>query len=270
MRFTVLGAPGFIGSHLAAGLRALGHECMTPNRDELDHLPGDLGHVFYCIGLTADFRVRPFDTVRAHVGVLADILERATFQSLLYISSTRVYAGSNSGAEDSLLCAHPPNPNDLYNLSKMTGECLCFATGHAAVRVARVSNVYGDDFSSDNFLASLIRDAVDNGHLRLETSLESNKDYVGMKDLVFLLPAITTSGRYRVYNVASGRNISHRELVSELQRASGCSFSVCEDAPVLQFPTVHVQRIKEEFGFAAGSLLEELPGLVQAYRKQRV
>ncbi len=96
--FTVLGATGYIGSRLVAHLQAQGHTVWAPARGDAEVFTRPLGHVMYCVGLTADFRTRPFDTVDAHVGLLAEVLRRAQFESLLYLSSTRVYMGAASHA----------------------------------------------------------------------------------------------------------------------------------------------------------------------------
>jgi len=66
-RVTVLGGSGFIGSHVARHLRRLGVACDTPARDDESIFSRPLGHVIYAIGLTADFRARPLETVEAHV-----------------------------------------------------------------------------------------------------------------------------------------------------------------------------------------------------------
>ena len=80
MKYTVLGASGFIGSHVANLARREGHDVDCPGRDE--NLDGrHLGHVIYSIGLTSDFRQRPHDTVTAHVTKLQEILTRTTFDS---------------------------------------------------------------------------------------------------------------------------------------------------------------------------------------------
>jgi len=64
---------------------------ICPTRDE--SLDGrDLGHIIYCIGITADFRRRPHDTITAHVTKLQEVLTRTSFESLVYLSSTRVYS----------------------------------------------------------------------------------------------------------------------------------------------------------------------------------
>jgi nucleoside-diphosphate-sugar epimerase len=99
MHATLIGGHGFIGRHLQAQLRSLGWTCDVPLRDDVSLFQRDLGHVFYCAGLTADFRQRPYDTVEAHVALLSNVLQQASFLSLTYLSSTRVYAGASTTDE---------------------------------------------------------------------------------------------------------------------------------------------------------------------------
>ena len=268
MRFTVLGAGGFIGSQLLAALRADGHECFAPDRGDTRVFAANLGHAVYCIGLTADFRSRPFDTIRAHIGVLAEILERARFDSLLYLSSTRVYARAIDGEEDTLIPVNPSDASDYYNLTKLTAEALCFVSGRDSVRVARLSNVYGLDFGSENFLARVIRDAIGTGRVVLETALESAKDYVALEDVVDLLPRIATEGDARLYNVASGCNLTNRELAQALARTTGCRAEATPGAPIFRFPAISIERVRREFGFHPRSLVEDLGPLVARYREE--
>lgn len=267
MTFTVLGGSGFVGSHVARRLRAEGRDPYVPDRRA--ELRGrDLGHVIYCIGVTADFRSRPFDTVDAHVAVLTGILRTATVESLVYLSSTRLYRrGSSPASERDLLAADPADPDDLYDLSKSLGEAVALGTGTA--RVVRLSNVYGNDPRSPNFLASVIRDALDRQHVELQTALDSWKDYVSVNDASDLIVKIATRGSETVYNVASGRNVSHRDLTGRLTELTGCTVSVRRDAPTLEPPLVDVRRIEREFGFRGASVLDELPALVASYRALR-
>ena len=141
MMFTVIGASGFIGSHLLAHLQSQGAECFAPRRGERENFGRELGHVIYCAGLTADFREHPFDAVEARdIVYLIEILRSATFDSLLYLSSTRVYAGAAGTGENVRLAVSSLDPDQLYNLSKLTGESVCFATRRGQVRVVRLSN----------------------------------------------------------------------------------------------------------------------------------
>lgn len=265
--FTVLGATGFIGANLVRWLEAQSMPTRAPSRNE-DVTGQPLGHVIYCIGLTADFRERPFDTVRAHVSHLLDILEKAEFDSLLYLSTTRVYAGLSSSAEDSVLRAQPNSADDLYNISKIMGESVSLSSLRRNVRVVRLSNVYGRDFSSHNFLTSVIKEAVENNKVLLRTSPASEKDYVHINDVVALLPRIALSGGHRIYNLASGVNTSNAELMKIIERVTGCAVEVAEDAATLSYPKVSIERIREEFEFYPSLIQEKLADLIGDYQQQ--
>lgn len=267
MKYTVLGASGFIGSHLVAALRDAGHEVYAPAKGDKAIFGRHLGHVMYCVGLTADFRTRPFDTVHAHVSLLADVLEKAEFDSLLYLSSTRVYARSASGKESAPLAVDVSDPSDLYNLSKLAGESLCRSCNRPGVKIARLSNVIGRDLHSGNFLFALIREAI-SGHIELQTDPDSEKDYILLDDVVALLPRIATEGKGWLYNVASGANISHRAIVELLVKLTGCEMSVRPGAPKIVFPGIDVDQLRTEFAFTPASLLESIPDLVARFRLQ--
>jgi len=263
---TILGASGFIGSHLKRHLEASNIPCRAPARGE--SLRGrDLGQVIDCAGITADFRVRPYDTVDAHVGRVADIARNCSFESFVYLSSTRLYKDhpSSPARERDDIKASPFGAGGLYNLSKATGEAVALTLGERG-RVVRLSNVYGLGSEPHNFLASIIADALRTGRIELETSLDSAKDYVGIHDVVALLPRIAAGGREPVYNLASGANVTNGEIVEELARLTGCSVSVRPDAETWSYPEIDIALAREEFGFAPSRLLHDLPALVDSYR----
>ena len=265
-RCTVFGASGFIGQALTRSLVDAGYEVHAPGRDERPDPALDLGHVFYCIGVTADFRSRPFDTVRAHVSVLSDLLERHRFQSMLYLSSTRVYAGAGRAHEDAPLTVNPNDPSDLYNLSKLTGEAICLHAGKPHCRVARLSNVVGFDPHTHNFHAELIREAL-SGRIALRSAPSSEKDYILLRDAVGLIMRIGLHGQASVYNVASGVNLTHARWCDALARATGCAVGHVPDAREYRFAPIDIARIREEFGFEPAPVFDAVPGLVEAFRK---
>ena len=266
MRFTILGASGFIGSNLVKHLERLGKEVLTPDRDDPSIYEENLGHVIYSIGLTSDFRKKPYETVRAHVCHLIDILENTNFESFLYLSSTRVYIKSTISEETTTLRINPSDPEDLYNLSKLLGESVCFASGYPTVRVARLSNVFGIDLSSNNFLTSLIKDAFEKGAIFLGTTLNSEKDYISIRDVVDMLPQISKMGRQRCYNVASGVNVTNRAIVKRIQEITNCSVEISKYAATISFPKISVKRVQDEFCFSPDLLLSSLDDLILRYR----
>ena len=262
MKFTVLGASGLIGSQLRSHLERRGNEVFAPARNDPRIFSEDLGHVIYCIGVTADFRHKPFETVAAHVTVLADLLSRAAFASLLYLSSTRIYLGADSTDELADCRVNTNHPDDLYNVTKLTGESLSFASGRKNVRVARISNVFSIDPRSANFLSELIRDALKSKRIVLHTSLDSEKDYIALADVLELLVRIAASGKQMLYNVATGTNITNRTLVERIAGLTGCKVDVAPDAPTVLFPPISITRIKQEFFMPASDVLAELPRMI--------
>ena len=76
MKFSVFGFNGFIGSNMVDFLRNQKIECDEIDPNDPQVFEKNLGHVIYCIGVTGDFRKKPFDTVEAHVCLLSKILKQ--------------------------------------------------------------------------------------------------------------------------------------------------------------------------------------------------
>lgn len=269
MKCTVLGGKGFIGRHLVGYLKSMGCDVFVPDRNDPRLFGQPLGHVFYCIGLTGDFRSRPFDTVKAHVTVLSELLQNAEFGSLLYLSSTRVYGRSIAATEDDALPIQVGDPSDLYNASKLMGESLCLSSGKKEIRVARLSNVVGLDMGVDNFIGGLMKEAC-SGLIQLRTHPDSVKDYVLIDDVVRMLWSIANEGRERIYNVASGMQIEHRQWMGALREVTGCQVQVDTQAPLQSFPAIDVQRIRNEFGFVPTPVLDETQRLLRMLTIKRI
>lgn len=267
MKFTVFGGAGFVGRHLVTHLRERGYEVTAPVRGALVHSEENLGHVIYAIGLTANFRSRPHDTVEAHVGLLSTLLQSSRFDSWLYLSSTRVYASlapTDSAKEDAKISI-APSADSLYDLSKLLGEALCLTQASPAVRVARLSNVYGPGQGKATFLASVIRELRETNSVTIHESPTSCKDYVDIDDVVPLLENIAISGRQRLYNVASGQSVCHAELARELAALTGAHISFAPGAPERIFPTVDIAAVTTEFHYLPMKLKDRLSGLLSTY-----
>jgi nucleoside-diphosphate-sugar epimerase len=241
MRATVLGSSGFIGSRLAARLKSNGGDCYTPSRGSAELFDRDLGTVFYCIGMTADFRSRLMDTIDSHVVTLWQILKKCRFDRLVYLSSTRVYARSEKGDERERLSVSSVDSDDVYNLSKLMGESMTLAAGRNCC-VARLSNVVGPGMDSTNFIGSVIEEARGTGRVLLRTSLESAKDYLWVDDAVDGLIAIASRGKSEIYNLAGGTNVSNAEFAKLLEERN-IAVSVVPDAPTVIFPEISVNRL---------------------------
>ncbi len=270
LRFTVVGAGGFVGTRLCATLRARGAQVWAPARHEPWPWAQPLGHVVYCAGLTADYLARPFDTVQAHVSLLAQVLEQGRWDSLVYLSSTRLYDGLGAGLaqEDAVLPMDPANPRHLYDLSKGLGESLCHVTGQGRARVARLACVYEGPQDADGFVPALLRqvqEARRAGLVQIEVASSPlfKRDYVHLDDVVQALIGIALQGESPVYNVASGVNVSNAELFDYCARRWGCQVHATLAATPAPAPCISIERIQTELHwrprplFAAPDALQE-------------
>jgi nucleoside-diphosphate-sugar epimerase len=256
-RITVFGGRGYIGRHLVSKLRAEGHIVDVPEWRQ-SYAPGaNLGYVVYAIGLTADFRRRPFDTVNAHITMLSQLLHASEFDSLLYLSSTRVYGRCHVTDEEAPIVVQSSDPSDLYNLSKLMGESLALNCGRQGVRIARLSNVVGGLQPSDSFLSRLVQEAK-SGEICLQTSLESEKDYIHVDDAVKMLGTVLIKGTQSIYNIASGIQTSNGEWVDLLCEKFRCKVQVNPAAPDISFPRIQISRFIEEFSFQPGSAVKAI------------
>jgi nucleoside-diphosphate-sugar epimerase len=263
-QFTVLGASGFIGGNIAAALGVRGYEVLTPTRNDLPSLTGKLGHVIYALG-TDNFAKDPWGAVEAHVLHLRRLFERAQFDSLTYISSSRLYLGAEAGREDSRIVTDLSDSGWLFNSTKLAGEALCLSCERPNVRVVRLSNVIGYAPRGISLIPSLIRSALRSGTMEVWTDRESAKDYVAIDDVTDVLPKIAQYGRQQIYNLGSGANLTVAAVVHRIEANTG-STTKWTPGQLIVFPTLCIDRIRNEFQFSPRSALVALDAACREFK----
>lgn len=267
---TIFGGHGYIGSNIANYLKKNDMEYWIPEREDKLVFNRNLGNVIYCIGLTSDFRNKPFETVEAHISYLSKILKSCSFKSFVYLSSTRIYnrLSKNLIADEDLeLKVDPKNPSDLYNISKIMGEAVCLSQKSKNVKIVRISNVYGNDFNSGNFLSDIVKDIIINQQVVLRTTLLSEKDYIFIDDVVEIIIKILLYGKENLYNVASGTNYTTLQILNEIGNYINFKVDVNKDAQEIVFPKISIKKIKSEFGFNNVKLEKKIGSLIKTYKE---
>ena len=262
---TIIGGDGFVGRGLAGYLRSTGWQCRIPARSESWPQRGhQLGHIFYCAGLTADYLVRPADTVEAHVSLLAQVLQSDAFESLVYLSSTRLYDSvtvESSASEGSSLCISPLNPRHFYDLTKLTGESICHTMGGGRARVARLACVYDGPDDVAGFLPGILKRLVGvrrGDQISVASSPHFSRDYVHRSDVVVSLVDIAVRGTQPVYNVASGENVSNSDLAALIEARGGRKIFFELDNEPKQPAVVDIQRLRNEFGLCPKTVDQQI------------
>ena len=265
---TVLGASGFIGSNIVTKLMRDGKDVYAPKRDEY-FADRDLGHIIYCIGMTADFRTKPFETVDAHVCLLKYILETCVFESLTYLSSTRIYIKSKTKkkylTEEDDIVVNSRDAFDLFTASKITGELLALNSGRENIKIVRLSNVFGADLHSQNFITTIVRDALTNKKVELFTTPDSSKDYISVDDVSGALIKLAYLTKTGIYNLASGKNTSNKDILNELEKLTGAQTSYSPESQKIIFHEISNSKIVKEIKFKpTKSIINSLPEILLA------
>ncbi len=253
---TIIGGRGFIGRALEAYLIQEGWDVWIPARTQCWPEPArSLGHIFYCAGLTTDYLERPADTVLAHVSLLSAVLQSASYESLVYLSSTRVYDSLPVGglaSEDARLIVNPSCARQLFDLTKLTGEAICHALGGTRARVARLSCVYAGPSDSEGFLPALLGKIINSEKgtsVPVNSSPSYARDYVHLTDVLRALVDIAVRGQYATYNVASGHNVSNAQLAAHVKRATGRTIEFLNSQYAPNPPVVSIERLVADFGW---------------------
>ncbi len=269
---TVLGASGFVGSNLVNLLKKRNAPFNVLNRGE-ELSKQNLGHIIYCIGMTADFRTKPFETVEAHVSKLASILQTCIFDSFTYLSSTRVYlkskATQNHLTEIDDIVINSGDAFDLFAASKITGELLALNCGRDNIKVVRLSNVFGEDFLSQNFITSIVKDAIERQKVELFTTPDSSKDYISVEDVCNALIKLCKCPGMGVYNLSYGKNTANETILNELQKLTGAQIKYSAKAQQIIFQEISNAKIATAIGFMPQkSLIASLPEIISAYKNK--
>lgn len=264
MRVSVIGARGFIGRALCGVLREAGCDVHAPARDEMQRPKGGWGRLIWAAGLTANFRQKPMETIQAHVSDLTHLLQGGGVESLLYLSSTRVYQRSAHTFEDVPLPCLSTDPSDLYNLSKLMGESLCLNAGIEQVKIARLSNIIGaGEAARMTFIGALCREAQA-GQITLQSATASEKDYLWISDATTYLSAMALDDQSGVFNVASGVQLRHDDWANAIAGATGAQVNADIASPDGGFAPIDVTKLQAHYGPAKINLLEKIKAITRS------
>lgn len=242
---TILGANGFVGRRLRATLTARGWDIFAPAKGDTSLFGHDMGVVFYCAGLTADYDRRPFDTVQAHASLLSELVRAGRFERLIYLSSTRLYDGQAAAVLDETapLIFDPADPRRIYDLSKALGENIALTRTEGRGSVARLSNVFDWEPEAPGFLSEWLIEAARTRDLSLESSPHISRDYIHLDDVVSALIAMSEKPGVGVVNVASGEMVANGEIANLFLQA-GWHVTFSRDVSPPPPPRTDIARLR--------------------------
>ncbi len=234
----LLGAGGFLGTHVQRGLTAAGHEVVvlrraTPLRDQL--LGAAPAAVVNCAGATHG--TRP-DLEAANLHLVVQLLDEMSGVGarLIQIGSSAEYGAGVPGTP--IPEQHPAHPVSDYGTTKLAATEAVLAAaraGRLAATVLRVFNPVGAGMASASLpgnAAALIRRALDAGGQVELGALDATRDFVDARDVAEAVVAacFKPGADGQVVNIGSGRGATARELVMALAEIAGYAGPIREVA----------------------------------------
>ena len=157
-KFTIFGHSGFLGKNIVNHLKKNNYKYFLPARDQYVFRK-NLNNVIYCIGTDNIYKNR-LDTINSNFVNLCKVLEKNTYKSFLFISSTRVYLGTKKTKENDNLIVNPNLKTYAFNFLKLASENFCLSKENKKIKVVRLSNLYGKYFTNQIYLLpTLLRES---------------------------------------------------------------------------------------------------------------
>jgi UDP-glucose 4-epimerase len=250
----VLGANGFIGSHLVDALVKAGHEVRAfdrfgdyrprfdedpkiklfkgdfLNRDDLERAVKDMDYVFHFISTTTPATAEndPLIDVDTNIKMSINLFEECANQQVkkvIFASTGGAIYGSTTGEpipETTL-----PQPVSPYAIGKLTIEhYLRYFKAKFGLdsTVFRISNPYGERHAlqaKQGVINIFLEHIAANQPITILGDGGMVRDYIYVTDVARMIAASFEAAKEQVYNLGSGHGLTLNELVTVIERVTG-------------------------------------------------
>lgn len=290
----VVGANGFIGSHMVDELAAKGYKVVafdrysTPpkfiSRPNIEVLKGDIlfepdlvsalegiDYVFYSFSATTPFTSEndPYSDIRLnleHCVTFFDACAQNGVKKVVYLSSGGAIYGptaeQKAASETDL-----PLPVSPYGICKLAVEHY-LAYFHKKTNlpflIFRVANPYGPRQvlkHNQGVIPAFIERSRDHEQITVYGDGSSSRDYIYIADAVqMIIKAFEADAQHNLYNIGSGKQTTINEIITVLKGAMHDDFEVeykPEPSTFVQSAKMNTERFKQEFGDMATTSLED-------------
>lgn len=240
MRGVVTGGSGFLGSHVADGFAAAGHEVTVFDQAPTGRHRSVVGDLLDPKALTDALKGREFV---CHLGAIGDVYlagERPALASSVNVTGTanvcdaaiaagvgrvviastwEVYGTPRYQPIDE---AHPCEPDHPYNITKLAGERLALSYAHLRslpVLALRLGTAYGTRMRANSVFQIFIRKALAGEPITIQGSGQQGRQFTHASDVAGAFVAALTRGTIgQAYNIVGDRLVTIRELAEIVTR----------------------------------------------------
>lgn len=295
-RCVVLGANGFIGSHIVDRLVGEGYRVVAFDRfsnepkfnpsDQIEVVKGDIfnidklstcinsdDYVFHCYSATTpssadnDPYIDITDNLLNNVKII-EVCVKNRIKKFVYISSGGTVYGEGGMREDDV--ALPVSP---YGISKLATEryLAYFKIKYGLVYIVyRLSNPYGPRQVTKHNQGAIPRfmHQISAGEpITMYGDGTSTRDYIFIEDASRLIAhTFSQDANHEIYNLGSGKQTSLMDIVSTLETVCGVKAKILhipEPPTFIKTASLDTSRIEQEFNVKANT--EFLSGVAKTW-----
>jgi UDP-glucose 4-epimerase len=290
----VVGANGFIGSHLVDKLVQKGEEVRAFDRfgekpinflpnENIEKVSGnflnraDLGnalegvdYVFHLVSTTTPATAEndPLIDIETNVRMSVEFLEECVSHKVkkVIFTSTGGAIYGDVGTDAPINEDTNPQPVSPYAIGKLTIEHYLryFSRKYGfSTLTFRISNPYGERHSPINrqgVIPIFLHHIANNEPITLLGDGSMVRDYLYVDDLASLIASSFKEAKMPLYNLGSGSGVSLNELIETIEYVTQREIQI-ENSPkpptFVQKVVLDISRFKNEFGIASETSLEE-------------
>jgi len=261
-RLVVLGASGFVGSHVVSLAREEGWEAIALASKDVELTSAQASEQLAALIVDGDTIVhaaavapsRNASDVVANLLMtdhLAKALAGKQIAQLVVVSSDAVY-GSASGVVDE---ESPTAPDSLHGVMSLGRELICAEAGAPILSLVRPAPIYGIGDTHNSFGHNrFARKVVESGQVRLFGGSSAVRDHVTVGDVARVIVSAASARQAGVINVASGQSVSFAEMANFVVQACDAEGAAVVSAGSEPTPTFRT--------FDISGLVRRFPGLV--------
>jgi nucleoside-diphosphate-sugar epimerase len=221
-RVVLVGASGFIGRALRAGLQKDAVEAVALGSRDIDLTapaaedrlvavlkPTDT--VVMLSALTPD-KGKDSATLMKNLAMMQNLcaaLQKAGCAHLVYVSSDAVYGPGPARVSEET----PAAPQDLYGVMHLARELMARALAKTPLLILRPTAVYGAGDTHNGYGPNrFLRSAQKEGRIQLFGAGEETRDHIHVDDVAAITCRCLEHGSTGVLNLATGRSVSFLEV----------------------------------------------------------